>query len=58
MTGEEIISIAALCTAIMIFIAIQLVVLSFEISNLKDKINDLEFKIDHKLVNQTRSGGG
>lgn len=30
------------------FIAFQCVVLRLDISDLKDKINDLEFKLDHR----------
>ena len=40
---------------IMIFLAIQQIILLFEIGNLKDKIKDLEFKLEHKLLSLNRT---
>lgn len=42
---------------IWVFLILQYVVLLFEIGDLKDKIKDLEFKLDHKLssLNRTES---
>jgi len=42
---------------ILVFLGIQQIILLFEIGNLKDKINDLEFKIDHKLLSLKRAEG-
>lgn len=41
--------------ATIFFMAFMCIVLRFDISNLKDKISDLEFKLDHKLTSLTKA---